>query len=621
MDMKCSMSLRRKGVLPMESVDGANPDWGLYLRRVGERCSTIVGQCGGCDNPTPIRVELEDVYVPMRRAERPWPISTDTELSPLGDIFVPMGWAETDKEADDQRPWIFPSMANPDMESGPTAFLEILRRRRRVVVLGAPLSGRALFLKYVALWLSRAAASDERTVREQESSADGPPIPILITVREPPKFCFIETSDQRELRARLDSVIEYISGSISEEFGSAAPSRHMVSSLLERGHAVLLLDDPSGDSDFSLWLLSTLAGCWKRCRMVLFASRTPSLLEIPEEWDCPPLVEYWLDEEEGSKALARQWLVGLLGRSPEPEDAARVVAVTGRLTDPDLLPIRFGCLEIVGAWGDPRLVASDRMVVIEPGRFWQGSDSNVAHANERPARQITLTRPYAIDRYLTTNQDFRPFVDEGGYLDQRFWSEEGWAWRAENDVREPWFWSNHEWNGPNFPIVCVSWYEAEAYCRWRTVNESTPDRPYRLPTEAEWERAARGDHDRREYPWGDSFDKDRCNTEHGGLGRTSPVGLFPNGSSPFGLEDMTGNVCQWCSNWINSSPVHLWRSPHSYIDTDCPDRDPTGPHQGELRALRGGSWQFVNFERCSSRLGHSPGDRYPFIGFRSARSL
>lgn len=142
------------------------------------------------------------------------------------------------------------------------------------------------------------------------------------------------------------------------------------------------------------------------------------------------------------------------------------------------------------------------------------------------------------------------------------------------------------------PVVGVTWFGAQAYCRWRSSEESDVD--YGLPTEAEWEKAARGCLGRR-YPWGNTFQVKRCNTYEGGRGGTSSVGDYPSGKSPYGCDDMAGNVWEWTS---------------SYYDEDK-----------TRYVLRGGSW-FSNavFARCALRFRNLPVTRYLIIGFRCVRT-
>ena len=110
----------------------------------------------------------------------------------------------------------------------------------------------------------------------------------------------------------------------------------------------------------------------------------------------------------------------------------------------------------------------------------------------------------------------------------------------QNKVKNPEYWNDTTWNKVDYPVVGVSYYEAGAYAKW--VGK-------RLPTEAEWEKAARGDgEDGREYPWGDQFDKEKCNSTVVGLKHTTPVTQYPNGVSPYGCYDMAGNVWEWCAD-------------------------------------------------------------------------
>ena len=182
------------------------------------------------------------------------------------------------------------------------------------------------------------------------------------------------------------------------------------------------------------------------------------------------------------------------------------------------------------------------------------------------------------------------------------------------------------WEGEDYPedrgdhsVVNVSWYDAIAYCRWltkklRAAGWLRSDEVVRLPTEAEWEKAAGWDAEKkvkRIYPWGNEFDPAKCNTSEGGKGGTTPVGqTSPAGDSPYGASDMAGNVWEWCQDWYAGD--YYQRSP---------SENPSGPEEGESRVLRGGSWGGrQGLARCAYRLRDVPDDRDHLVGFRVAAS-
>ncbi len=166
------------------------------------------------------------------------------------------------------------------------------------------------------------------------------------------------------------------------------------------------------------------------------------------------------------------------------------------------------------------------MVKVPKGPFLYGDEKT----------RETIDHDNWIDRYPVTNEKYRAFIQAGGYEKQQYWSSEGWKWKTKNNnITSPEYWNDEEWNKPDYPVVGVSYYEAEAYATWAGK---------RLPTEQEWEKAARGE-DGRAYPWGNEFDKEKCNSEETGLGHATPVRpSIPTGSAPMAVtiwREMSGN--------------------------------------------------------------------------------
>jgi formylglycine-generating enzyme required for sulfatase activity/predicted MPP superfamily phosphohydrolase/energy-coupling factor transporter ATP-binding protein EcfA2 len=274
-----------------------------------------------------------------------------------------------------------------------------------------------------------------------------------------------------------------------------------------------------------------------------------------------------------------------------------------QLTESDAaLEHRFQAGELLGNLVDTR-VREDNMVPVPAGEFIRGSEE---YKYSKPVKRIYLD-DFMIGIYPVTNREFKGFIEDRGYHRQEYWTKEGWQWRMEEKVTAPGLWYDRKWNAPNFPVVAVCWYEAAAYANW--LSEVT-GKSYRLPTEAEWEKAARGT-DGRRYPWGNEFDKDFCNSDESGLGRTSPVGIFPKGKSPYGCFDMAGNVWEWCADWFDEKYY-----------SEAPGKNPKVPETGSLRVLRGGGW-FGGAQDCACAIRHAdlPGHRDGLLGFRLARSV
>ncbi|MCP4104398.1 MAG: SUMF1/EgtB/PvdO family nonheme iron enzyme [Desulfobacteraceae bacterium] len=195
---------------------------------------------------------------------------------------------------------------------------------------------------------------------------------------------------------------------------------------------------------------------------------------------------------------------------------------------------------------------------------------------------------YAISRVPVTNAQYHLFVKAADYEPPKHWE----------DKRPPKGKESH-------PVVNVSWFDAVAYCEWLS---KVTDKKITLPTEAQWERAARGE-DQRVYPWGNKFDSAKCNSYELGVDDTTPVGIFLEGASHYGCLDMTGNVWEWCMDWYGEYPSESVKNPVS-------------PKKGSGRVNRGGSWVDLAEDcRSASRGLNSPGNRYDDLGFRLSRGL
>ena len=225
------------------------------------------------------------------------------------------------------------------------------------------------------------------------------------------------------------------------------------------------------------------------------------------------------------------------------------------------------------------------IVIIPAGSFLMGSEQG--QECERPCHRVWLDR-FGTGKYPVTNREYAGFL-------------------AATDRSPPPFWSDLQFSDPEQPVVGVSWDEANAYCRWLSdvLGET-----YRLPTEAEWERAARGSREGAPYPWGDEPPWEKsfvgANSENDG-----PAKIGMNAPNDFGLFDMSEGVHQWCHDWYD---YHYYRT--------SPEQNPQGPQFGQRRSSRGGSWRHrIQFSRCAARSSLPPAFKYADYGFRVALSV
>jgi formylglycine-generating enzyme required for sulfatase activity len=217
---------------------------------------------------------------------------------------------------------------------------------------------------------------------------------------------------------------------------------------------------------------------------------------------------------------------------------------------------------------------------------------------ETSQHEVTLGA-YGISRYPVTNAEFARFVEDGGYAAREHWTEAGWKQKESAGWTQPRYWEDERWNDPSQPVVGVSWYEALAYCRWLAAKTG---RAHRLPSEAEWEKAARSA-DGRRYPWGNDWDPSRCNNQETGPGHTTPVGQYPQGDSPYGVSDMVGQVWEWCSSKYGGTGA---APEFGYPYTPGDGREDL--EGDDTRIIRGGSWNDgAGWCRCAYRGGVDPG--------------
>lgn len=249
--------------------------------------------------------------------------------------------------------------------------------------------------------------------------------------------------------------------------------------------------------------------------------------------------------------------------------------------------------------GETRVRPTDgmKMLFVPAGEYLRGSSAAdyEAEDNEKPQHSVYLDA-FWIDRTEVTNDQYHTCVEAGAC------SAPPWCGRLDLTYDDP--------TKGDYPVTCVSWYDAQAYCEWAGA---------RLPTEAEWEKAARGT-DGRLYPWGDTGpDCTKANYWENYWGEPgyceqgpTTVGSRPAGASPYGALDMSGNVAEWCADWFSYDAVYSFGR----------SENPQGPASGDRRAVRGGTWDNVaRGIRCAGvRFGNPPDGRSQAVGIRCARS-
>lgn len=359
-------------------------------------------------------------------------------------------------------------------------------------------------------------------------------------------------------------------------------------------------------------------------------------------------------------------------RDPDADLRARIAAAMalGPLGDPQFTPEqgdygRYLMPPMARIFGGLHTIGHDEIF----------ENDNVTHNAHVPRHQLSIAT-FRLGRYPVTNAEWRCFMDAGGYDEERWWcTEEARAWRqgegtmegrrsnwrewrrhflAHPDIleglrvdgrltepqheawlqrvnmtdsefedhlrkslpsapiREPGYWRDQQFNNPLQPVVAICWYEAVAYTQWLRAQTN---QPFRLPTEVEWEAAARG-LSARDYAWGDTFDPLRGNTVATKMRRPTPVGVFVEGTTPEGVCDLSGNVSEWTSSLMSSGDNSAVFA-YPYDATD--GRESLDGVKNARRVLRGGSWYGnAMYTRAACRSQDHPANRLNYIGFRLA---
>ena len=256
-------------------------------------------------------------------------------------------------------------------------------------------------------------------------------------------------------------------------------------------------------------------------------------------------------------------------------------------------------------------------VFVPAGAFLMGDNFGDGEARELPVHPVEVDAFY-IRKYEITNADWKKFRDDPGYDDPKFWPN---GWVVPKDQIPYWTMANNHGGGTpdsdNYPVIGVNWDGAVAYCNWLSVRTG---QKYRLPTEAEWEKAARGT-DQRKYPWGNQIDHSYANfVGSQDYDTVREVGFYDgskrgdlqthDNASPYGAYDMAGNVMEWCQDWYYKDYYSV-----------SPERNPRGPETGVYRVLRGGTFVMDPLDlRSYSRTAAWPSMKaHRMVGIRPVR--
>ena len=216
--------------------------------------------------------------------------------------------------------------------------------------------------------------------------------------------------------------------------------------------------------------------------------------------------------------------------------------------------------------------------------FWMGCETG--RDDEKPVRRVWVDS-FELAAHQVTNGEYRCFL-------------------TATNVAPPLCWTDPNFNNPMMPVVAIAWHEATAYCNW--LNKATT-KNYRLPTEAEWECAARGGAEKSLYPWGDAPPESLPDYASRWKNGPEPVGLYP--PNAYGIYNIGDNVHEWCADWYDAGYYK-----------DSPNRNPQGPAHGVRKVSRGGSWRHhIKVSRTAARSSIPPEFQYADYGFRTARSL